>query len=254
MPKKIDLSNTETEYFYILTPAPNKGGRTQWNCICKRCGNPCIIPTGSLRNTSRKTQSCGCLQRDLLAQRNKDNYKDLTGKRFGHLVCLEYKGSMRGHSAWLCKCDCGRTIITDSGSLWVGRNTSCGCAKVSIGEKNIETILLENNIHYKKEYTFSDLVSNNNVPLRFDFAILDDNNQVIRLIEYDGEQHFQRKADLVFSDTLEGRQEKDNLKNQYCLIHNIPLIRINYHEKNHITLDMLMTDKNYLVKEKENEL
>lgn len=254
MPAKINLSNTETEYFYILTPAPNKGGRTQWNCICKRCGNSCIISTESLRDISKKTQSCGCLRRDLLAQRNKNNYVDLTNRRFGYLVCLEYKGSMRGHGAWLCKCDCGKTIITDSGSLQAGHNTSCGCARTSIGEKNIETILIENNIHYVKEYRFPDLVSDNNVSLRFDFAILDDNNQVIRLIEYDGEQHFQKKADLVFSDTLEGRQAKDKLKNQYCLTHNIPLVRIDYRQKNHITLDMLMTNENYLVKDEENEL
>jgi hypothetical protein len=46
----------------------------------------------------------------------------------------------------------------------------------SYGEQRIEEILCENNIQYKKEYIFSDLLSENNKPLRFDFAIFDEQN------------------------------------------------------------------------------
>lgn len=66
---------------------------------------------------------------------------------------------------------------------------SCGCLKQSQGEYIIENILKKNNISYKKEYVFSDLLSPKNGYLRFDFAILDDNNMVKKLIEYDGETH-----------------------------------------------------------------
>jgi len=64
---------------------------------------------------------------------------------------------------------------------------SCGCLKTSVGEYYISNILKENNIKYIKEYIFKDLKSDKNAYLRFDFAILDDNNNPIRLIEFDGE-------------------------------------------------------------------
>lgn len=249
MSRKIDLSNTENQYFKIFSPAPNKGKRTYWNCLCKRCGKECVIPTDSLQNKKNPTKSCGCLKKDMLSIRNKSNYKNLVNQKFGLLTCIKYIGSLRGHAAWLCKCDCGNTIITDSGSLMAGYRVSCGCLRQSIGEKNIETILKLNNISYQKEYSFSDLLSENNVPLRFDFAIFNEENQLIRLIEYDGEQHFQKKADLIFSDNLQKRKERDKLKNKYCLTHNIPLVRISYNYKNKITLNMILNDESFLVKE-----
>ena len=59
------------------------------------------------------------------------------------------------------------------------------------GQKFGELTVLENNISFKREYTFSNLTSPNGGKLRFDFAILDENEQVIRLIEFDGLQHEQ---------------------------------------------------------------
>lgn len=90
-------------------------------------------------------------------------------------------------------------------------------------------------------------MSENNVPLRFDFVVFNDDNSIKLLIEYDGEQHFQNKTDKIWSDSLEKRQERDRIKNDYCLSHNIPLIRIPYWEKNNITLELLLSQK-YLVK------
>jgi hypothetical protein len=62
--------------------------------------------------------------------------------------------------------------------LMKGDTLSCGCLRSSYGEITIETILKNNNINYIKEYIFPDLVSENNIPLRFDFAIFDDNNNL----------------------------------------------------------------------------
>lgn len=52
---------------------------------------------------------------------------DLTGQQFGRLVVLEREGSIRGHAAWRCRCECGKEIVTMSCSLRSGRTTSCGC-------------------------------------------------------------------------------------------------------------------------------
>lgn len=51
------------------------------------------------------------------------NRIDLTGKRFGRLVVLEYKGNLK----WLCKCDCGNEKVVTGQSLRRGTTLSCGC-------------------------------------------------------------------------------------------------------------------------------
>jgi hypothetical protein len=99
-----------------------------------------MISTQSLRRGI--TQSCGCLHRDSLVKRNKQNYVDLTGQRFGNLICIKKVGSLRGHAAWLCKCDCGNEVIADSGSLRVRDRTSCGCRRMSGPAREIEAILI----------------------------------------------------------------------------------------------------------------
>lgn len=70
-----------------------------------------------------------------------------------------------------------------------GNTKSCGCLN-SYAESLIENILIENNIKYIKQYSFSDLVGDFGKKLRFDFAIMDEKNKIKCLIEFQGEQHF----------------------------------------------------------------
>lgn len=243
MGKKLDLAGTETPYFKVLSPAPNKGRHTRWNCICKRCGKPCVKSTYILRGL--KVQSCGCLAKERLREKNQKNIKDLSGKRFGKLVVKEYAGySIKGHAAWRCVCDCGRELITDNGSLRAGYRTSCGCSRTSLGAQRIENVLKENNISYKKEFTFSDLRNLNSRPLYFDFAVFNKQNDLVKLIEYDGEQHFSNKGDnSFFTDNLEARQKNDACKNNYCKDNNIVLLRVPFTLKNKITLGLLFSEE-----------
>lgn len=109
---------------------------------------------------------------------------------------------------------------------------SCGCMKQSHGEYLIETILKTNNIKYKKEYVFLDLLSPKNGYLRFDFAILDDQDNVKKLIEYDGETHsINYMGGWNTKEKIKYQQLCDTLKDNYCDIHNIPLIRVSYLNK-----------------------
>ena len=78
---------------------------------------------------------------------------------------------------------------------------------------------------------------------RYDFAIIKD-NEIIRLIEFDGEQHFN---DIQSWGGLELQQQRDKVKNEYALSHNIPLVRIPYWERDNITLEIIMGEK-YLIR------
>lgn len=174
-------------------------------------------------------------------------YKDLTGRQFGNIIVENYAESDKhGKAYWNCYCLCNPSRIYKirGASLLSGNTLSCGCLKQSHGEYYIEKLLKENNISYQKEYSFNDL--KDIYLLRFDFAIFQ-NNQLQYLIEYDGEQHYQENR--IFNDSLQQRQYRDNLKNEYCIKNNIPLIRIPHYCIKQLTiLELIPKTSNYVFK------
>jgi hypothetical protein len=53
---------------------------------------------------------------------------DITGQRFGRLIAVMPKGCNRHRQmTWLCKCDCGKEIITVGSEMRRGHALSCGC-------------------------------------------------------------------------------------------------------------------------------
>lgn len=122
--------------------------------------------------------------------------------------------------------------------------------KISKGEQKIIDILNYYNIPYKREMSFTDLRGKKKSYLRFDFAIFK-NNQLFCLIEYDGEQHFNFTPFFhkKLSD-FKRQQEWDRRKNEYCIEHNILLIRIPYWDLDNITLNSIFSNSSYVVKDR----
>lgn len=240
MPKLIDLTNKIFGKLIVIKrdTTNTKEGKPKWLCQCE-CGNIISVAGKDLRNGH--TKSCGCLQKESV--RN-INYKDLTEQNFGFLTVIKESPnrSPQGKILWTCKCNnCGKEKDILTNSLTSGKTISCGCITTSIGEINIQKILQENGIEYKKEYTVKEIGN-----LRFDFALLE-NEKVIRLIEFDGIQHYSDISGVWNkNDSLERRQERDQKKNAWAAANNIPLVRIPYWERDNITLDMIMGDK-YLI-------
>lgn len=52
---------------------------------------------------------------------------DLEGKRFGSLEVVSFSRMKRGHSAWMCRCDCGTVKEILGSKLIAGEVKSCGC-------------------------------------------------------------------------------------------------------------------------------
>lgn len=230
-----DLSNTEInniKILYRITPPPiNKGRYSYWLAEC-HCG--CFFPISSKNILNGNTKSCGCLSTEhakkIAEDRRKETIKKYLGKKFFHWTVIDVDETMEGKGVYfICECDCKNHTRRSmrAYSFEDGRSCSCGCANIkSYGELCISKILEENNINYKKEQIFDDCINpKTNKPLRFDFYI---NNQY--LIEYDGRQHFQVEENgyVQTEEELKDLQFRDNIKNQYCQEHHIPLIRIPY--------------------------
>ena len=236
-----NIAGKKFDLLTALEPTEKRtsAGGVIWKCRCD-CGNICFRSVASLNRKNEK-HSCGCYNINLL---NKSRMKDLTNQKFGLLTAIQLTDlrSSRGGILWECLCECGNTCYVEASNL-ISKNTqSCGCLKISIGEFNIEMVLKQHNIKYIKEYSNQELNKK-----RFDFAILDSQNQIKRLIEFDGEQHFFTRKGLWNSiETLEDIQQRDKEKNQWARSHNIPLVRIPYTERDNITLDIIVGDK-YLI-------
>ena len=240
MSKLIDLTGQKFGRLTVLEKDNNRITKSgsYWLCKCE-CGKIKSIKSSSLRRG--EIQSCGCLQKEQTIKARNAMAENLSGRRFGKLYVLKRDNTITNIPTWICQCDCGKIKSIRGCDLkrTDGNQTiSCGCYHKSIGENNIITILTKNNINYIEQYVFPELPKS-----RFDFAIIK-NNKIIKLIEFDGEQHYK---DIPKWGGLKLQQKRDKIKNEYALSHNIPLVRIPYWERDNITLDMLMGDK-YLIK------
>ena len=112
--------------------------------------------------------------------------------------------------------------------------------RASRGEITIEEILKEAGLNFKEEYQFPDLISSTGRPLRFDFAVFDDNDNLDFLIEYQGIQHYEPKSKFGGYSGLRKQQFNDMKKREYCRKHNIILIAIPYTDEGRLSYDYIM--------------
>lgn len=227
-----DIVGKKFNHLLVLEKTDKKSaGKYLYKCQCD-CPEQNIIYVSSTDLKSGHTKSCGC---------NRIKYR--IGEIINNRKIIGYIGDKNnnGHFYYKCKCLlCNREYQALGNTL---ENTfSCGCQK-SKGEFNIIQILNKNNISYIKEYVFP------NSKFRFDFAILDNNHNAIRLIEFDGEQHYENNVKNSGWNTYERYEytlQNDLKKNELAKENNIPLVRIPYWERDNITLELLFNNK-YLI-------
>lgn len=251
MGKFIDEAGNKYGRLTVIEREGSIRGQAAWKCLCE-CGNYTIVAGSQLRQGI--TTSCGCRKKETCKRGQDPSIK--VGDVFGNLTVIKdlglfpYYNTGRNRRKYLCQCKCGSITEVWGNSIKSGHKSSCGCLS-SKGELKIMKLLDDNNILYKKEVLDDRLIQQYNRHLRFDFGIYNKKNEVQRYIEFDGRQHFQGMDAGVWSnsETLEAIQERDNIKNEFCLQNNIPLIRIPYTILNKITLNTVMGD-DYLVKRK----
>ena len=117
--------------------------------------------------------------------------------------------------------------------------------RASRGEIKIEEILTEAGLNFKMEYIFPDLKSENGRPLRFDFVVFDDDNNIDFIIEYQGRQHYEASSKFGGKRGLYQQQHNDNKKRRFCALHDLILIEIPYTEENLISYDYIMKKAGY---------
>jgi hypothetical protein len=240
--KRKDISGNKYNMLTVLHHDENiyysSGGNRIYKVVCQcDCGNIVSIERQKLINGH--TKSCGCLAGKRIGVSREeywDKYKnlkdgsgklkDLTGMRFGKLIVNKYAGNRK----WECTCDCGSVVLVNGSNLSNGHTSSCGCID-SVGEFTIAKTLSDNNITFSKEYTFEKCKDKHRLP--FDFCVFDNNEEILCLIEFDGIQHYQAvrfngMTDESAQESFLTCQYHDKLKNSFCAVNGIPLLRIKY--------------------------
>ena len=109
----------------------SKKHEPRWLCQCD-CGNAVKVIQHNL--TNGHCHNCGCS--------NLNNFKDLTGQRFGKLVVIKraedyiVPNTNKKEVQWLCQCDCGNKTIARGSQLRSGHTKSCGCYSIEKSTKH----------------------------------------------------------------------------------------------------------------------
>lgn len=112
--------------------------------------------------------------------------------------------------------------------------------KSSRGEIKIHEILEREGVNFAEEYEFAGLKAPSGRPLRFDFAVFDDDGNLDFLIEYQGKQHYEAVSKFGGARGLHQQKYNDNQKRRYCARHGIKLVEIPYTDEALITYDYIM--------------
>lgn len=126
-PRAKDLTGQRFGQLTAVEPTEERssGGGVIWRCVCS-CGGEAQVQTDQL--TGGRTRSCGCLNREQIAEVGRQIHRHLTGRRFGRLTVLRPTEERRDRQiVWLCRCDCGNTTLVRTNSLTCGNTRSCGC-------------------------------------------------------------------------------------------------------------------------------
>jgi hypothetical protein len=129
------------------------------------------------------------------------------------------------------KYDIEHGIFEQSPLHHIYSGSGCIYCKRSSGEEEIEKILIENNVLFKKEYIFDDCKNIRKLP--FDFYLPDYNT----LIEYQGVQHHKN---IWGQNRLNIQIATDKIKKEYCFKNNIHLEEIWYNENTQERLQQIL--------------
>lgn len=219
--KKAEKIHNDKNYIYNYENVNYIDAKTKVEIICEKHGSFFQTPDNFL---NKKTICPKCaIEKNL---KNRTHTNDIFIKKAIHIHNDTYRYENVDYINTKTKVEIicekhGPFFQTPNNHLT--KEQGCPICKESKGEKKISMFLKSVDILFEKEK----ILDNN---LRIDFYI-----PLLNLaIEYDGIQHYEIVEHFGGEQEFKNRIERDVLKNEYCLKHNIKLIRIPYWEYNNI--------------------
>jgi len=204
------LKRANTENYDFLE---FNGMREYTTAKCKKCGE--IVKRRATYFLDKFPHFCS--KRKTLEEFEKGGRK-IFGDKFEYLEYTNAKTKAK------IKCrDCGMIFYQKPWEHFKGFY-GCNCQQSSVGENTIKKYLEDRNISYERNKEFKDLKDKDY--LSYDFYLLDKNI----LIEYNGEQHYEKKCFNGNRKKFLIQKHHDWLKRRYAKKNNIKLVVIPYWE------------------------
>ena len=127
---------------------------------------------------------------------------------------------------------CGNHYMVTPRAFFIGNRCPACKYRKSKGEKAIARFSKSNSLHFDTEVTFDDC--NNDKSLFFDFKYINGDNIV--LVEHDGKQHYKPVNYFGGKQQWKKQVRRDRIKDNFALSNNIPLLRVNYMDRDNGTL------------------
>jgi len=216
----INRSNIVHNYIYDYSNVDYKDNKTKVDIVCKKHGIFKQRPDSHLRGI-------GCFicgeDKFKITQRKKvfntiNDFNKIHNYMYDYSLMI-YKNA---HTKIIIICKkCGFKFKQTPNT-----HLRCGCpiCKESKGEKIIYNFLLLNEIIFERQKKFEGCIYKQN--LLFDFYL----SKLNICIEYDGLQHFKAIKKFGGEDNFKLIVKRDIIKNKYCSVNNIKLIRIKYND------------------------
>lgn len=202
----------------------NKNFKPKVKARCT-CGTEKLVNAADLRN--EKSKSCGCSRNN----RYKQQAELHVGETYGRLTIIapilkKGESAKQNKYYYRCKCECGNEITVAGQHLFSGHTSSCGCLKSSANEQ-MTKILTKLKIPFKAEYRIAECKDKALLP--FDFAIFNEADELIGLIENNGGQHYAEVGRGFYTRAkLDSIRHHDYIKQKFCEDNQIPLLIIPY--------------------------
>lgn len=178
----------------------------------------------------RRSSACR-LPDEVIVQRVHEANPDI------EIISLDNYTTGESHIPLRCK-KCGYEWHSPYSSVIVNQTQCPACSWGYKGEQQLIKILSSLNLKFKPQYIIDECKNKRALP--FDNSLLDEDDKLICLFEYYGEQHYSPieyfGGEEKFKDTI----YRDGIKQNYCKEHNIPLLIIPYWEYDN--MDNLVQD------------
>lgn len=213
--------------------------RTTTKLFCKNCKN---FFTRTTVSTMASFNSCPYCDNGRKKQTNSKKEAEETLKR----TFPEHEYQVLEYTNFHNKCkikhlNCKFIYYGNFDSFLQSRGCPRCYRKISKGEQKIKDFLKNKNISFVQQKSLD--LDPALKKYKFDFFLPNLNFA----IEYDGEQHYKEKAG--FFDSLKKTQQRDKIKEEYCLKYNIKLLRIPYWDLSNIEKILLKWFNDYPIGE-----
>ena len=186
----------------------------------KKCGYEYMVMPSNFIDKESRCPMCQGLR--ITSEMFEDKFQKLHGGEY--TLLSKYKNAKT--KVVVRHEECGTEYSVLSNGI-MGKNR-CPICISSIGELAIKGFLDEIGVKYKQQFKTN--ICRNIKLLPFDFGIYNDSDILVSLIEYDGKQHFESVEHFGGEDNFVLVKMRDEIKNEFCKVNGIPLLRIPYWE------------------------